>query len=130
MVLCAATSRADAGLKYVECGGFRLPYETSIASTRLIGTSVNRISSVIAVAAVTSADGDLHVRAWMVWDERAFAWLAIAKNSPVDLKRLWIYDIRPRFAGPGIQLQFTPLQKPLPKAYRLTDCPHVLPYGK
>jgi hypothetical protein len=106
------------------CGGFPLRYETTIASR---GPSATKqyISSVIAVAAVTAGE-DLHARAWMVWDEGGFAWLGVAKNSPPDLRAMWAFGTPPEFHGPGVQVRFTPLKKPLPKTYRLTDCPRAL----
>lgn len=112
----------------VGCGGFPLPYETTIASR---GPSATRqvASSVIAVAAVTRGD-DLRAKAWMVWDEGGFAWLGVAKDSPADLRDLWVFQQPPNFHGPGIQVRFTPLKKPLPKRYSLTACPRALPYGR
>jgi hypothetical protein len=84
----------------------------------------------MAVAAVVRNDGDTHARAWMIWDERGFAWLAIAKNSPADLRNLWLFPKPPEFHGPGIQVRFTALKKGLPTAYRILDCPDALSYGR
>jgi len=85
------------------------------------------VSSVVAVAAVTTQD-DFHVLAWIVWDEHGVGWLGIAPQSPADLRRLWIFPTPPDFHGPGVQVRFTPFDKPLPGRYRLLDCPRTLPY--
>jgi hypothetical protein len=113
----------------VGCGGFPLDYGTAIGA---IGPSRSelRARSIIAVAAITPDRGDLHARAWMVWDERGTAWLAIAKNSPNDLRQLWSLEPQPSFAGGvSLQVRFSPMTKPLPPKYRLVDCPDAKPFG-
>jgi hypothetical protein len=115
----------------IRCGGFPLPYGTFIAS---IGPSAKeqRPSSVTAVAAV-ALENSLRAKAWIVWDGQGYAWLGLAKGSPADLRRLWVYNKAPNFAGPGIQVKFTlatkPLPEYLPKKYRLVDCPDAVPYA-
>lgn len=127
--LARVASSASANPAIVGCGGFPLPYETTI-STRGPSATQQFASSVIAVAAVT-VGSDLHARAWMVWDEGGFPWLGVAKGSPADLRALWVFDKAPDFHGPGVQVRFTPLKKPFPKdKYSLTDCPRALPYGQ
>lgn len=84
------------------------------------------MASVMALAAVTTQK-DLHARAWMVWDEAGYAWLGIAERSPADLRRLWTNPKPPDFRF-GVRVRFTPVTKPLPKAYRITDCPDALSY--
>ncbi len=114
----------------VVCGGFPLAYGTFIGVVGSRSGGMRRASSVMAVAAVTTHD-DFRARAWMVWDERGLGWLAIAKGSPADLKRLWIFSPAPNFAsGKGLQVRFTALRNPLPSKYRLTDCPDALPHGE
>jgi hypothetical protein len=80
----------------------------------------------MAVAAVTSGN-NLRALAWAVWDERGFAWLAIDKQTPAELRKLWAFKIPPDFHGPGIQVRFTPLPRALPPRFQLTDCPSVAP---
>ena len=111
----------------VECGGVRMMYGTSIGSA---GPNVHKqsASGIMAIAAVTLED--LHARAWIVWDEGAHPWLALAKQSPHDLKRLWIFPKKPDFSGPGVQVRWTYLNTHLPPQYRLTDCPDALPFGQ
>lgn len=82
-------------------------------------------ASVMAVAAVTRGN-DLQARAWVVWDEGAYAWLGITESSPADLRELWVLNSPPDFRN-SVKVRFTPMTKPLPKGYRLTDCPHALP---
>jgi hypothetical protein len=120
-------SVSAASPRVVECGGLKVTYGTSIGS---VGTNVHKqyASGIMSIAAVTL--DDLHARAWIVWDERAQPWLALAKQSPDDLKRLWIFPKEPDFSGPGIQVRWTYLKTHLPPKYRLTDCPDALPYGK
>jgi hypothetical protein len=103
----------------VQCGGIRLTYGTSIGSVGAVGRP-QYASGIMAMAAVTT--DDLRARAWIVWDERARAWLALARKSPSDLQRLWIFDKKPDFSGPGIQVRWTYLKSALPKRYQLTDC--------
>ena len=126
-VTLAVGTMADASAdgEPVGCGGFPLPYETTIA-TRGTSNTTQYASSVIAVAAVTH-DDDLHAQAWMVWDEGGFRYLGLTKRSPADLQSLWVFNRPPDFSGPGVQVRFTPLQKPLPKPYHLTACPRALP---
>jgi hypothetical protein len=109
----------------VGCGGFPLPYGTTIGA---VGprSGPKRPSSIMAVAAVTTETG-LRPLAWTVWDERGFGWLAIDKRSPPDLRKLGKYQIPPDFTGPGRQVRFSVLPPNLPARYRLTDCPSVLP---
>jgi hypothetical protein len=117
--MAASASSAPARLA-VECGGFPLQYGTTIAAIN------NHPRSVIAVAPVMSASDNRPV-AWIVWDERGDGWLGLARFSPADLKRLWIFPTKPDFTGPGLQLRFTYLKTPLPKKYGLTYCPYVTP---
>jgi hypothetical protein len=122
----AGTSAQAASDRSARCGGFPLHYGTSFASTGP-SRSKQTASSVMAVAAITpgAESSDLHARAWMVWDERGMSWLAIKKDSPDNLKRLWAFPTAPDFHVRG-QVQFTPL-KALPRSYTLTDCPDALP---
>ncbi len=110
-----------------QCGGFPLPYGTTIA---VIGPIVGaeRVASVVALGAVTSGN-DLHARAWVVWDETGYAWLGIAQRSPAVLRRFWTNPEPPDFSA-GVRVRFTPLTKPLPKPYHITDCPHTLPFAE
>lgn len=106
------------------CGGFPLPYGTSIGTAGPSRTQ-QHVSSIIAVAAVVPADGsDLRPRAWMVWDERGLARLALKKDSPRDLKRLWLFRDAPNFSANGnaLQVRFTPIRSALPASYVLTPC--------
>jgi len=115
--------------RIVGCGGFPLQYGTTIGS---VGPNNGKLRarSIIAVAAIASARGDAHARAWIAWDERSTAWLGIAKNSPADLQQLWSLKAPPSFAGGvGTQVRFSPLTRPLPPKYDLVDCPDALPYG-
>lgn len=109
------------------CGGFPLSYGTTIA---VIGPVVGkpRVASVVALGAVT-AGNDLHARAWVVWDETGYAWLGLAQHSPAVLRRFWINPQPPEFRA-GVRVRFTPLTKPLPKPYLITDCPHALPFAE
>lgn len=125
--IAASSSSAQAAIdRTVGCGGFPLPYGTTFGSA---GPSRSRQQprSVISVAAVTpTGSSDLHPRAWMVWDERGMAWLALKKTSPMDLQRLWLLSGRPTFDGQHFRVQFTPI-KVFPNSYTLIDCPHALP---
>lgn len=125
--LTAGPSEASTvAARTVACGGFPLMYGTTIGG---IGPSATdqRPSSVMAVAAVT-LQHQVQAKAWIVWDERGYAWLGLSERSPADLKRLWGFREPLRFTGP---IRFTPTTKPLPqylpKQYRLTDCPDALP---
>jgi hypothetical protein len=124
-VVLFARPAAAAPRLAVDCGGFPLPYGTTIGA---VGprSGPNRPSSVMAVAAVTSGN-DLRPVAWAVWDERAFAWLAIDNRTPAALRNLWAFKTPPDFRGPGLQIRFTPLSRALPGRFQLTDCPSVMP---
>ena len=126
-VLAATAGRGSADSpRSVECGGVRLTFGTSIGSA---GPTVHKqfASGIMAMAAVTLED--LHARAWIVWDEGAHPWLALVKQSPDDLKRLWIFPKGPDFSGRGTQVRWTYLKVHLPPKYRLTDCPDALTYS-
>lgn len=127
LALIASMRGADAASTEVRCGGFPLPYGTSFAWTGPVGGR-QRVSSVMAVAAVTK--GDLRARAWIVWDEIGEGWLGLAETSPSDLRALWTSKTPPTYHGPGIQVRFEPFKRPLPKTYRLIDCPQALPFGE
>ena len=124
-VLATRTAQA-ADNNAVACGGFPLRYGTTIASSGPTRAE-QHASSVIALAAVTPVTGGSRARAWMVWDERGVGWLGIRRNSPSELRRLWTFPTQPDFTGPGVQVRFTPLTRPLPKTYRLTACSDSLP---
>jgi hypothetical protein len=109
----------------IACGGFPLPFDTTIGA---IGPSPAHlgIRSVMGLAPVIPSDGsDVIPRAWVVWDERATAWLALRKTSPPALMKFWVFPNAPDFRGPGIQVRFTILKGSLPKAYQLASCPDV-----
>ena len=71
----AASANAAPVRLAVECGGFPLPFGTTIAAIN------NHARTVIAVAPVMSASDNRPV-AWMVWDERGDGWLGLARFSP------------------------------------------------
>ena len=126
MVARVAPGDAAGANRTVGCGGFALPYGTPIGSSGPRRTR-QRVSSVIAVAAVTAVSGSgLRAQGWMIWDERGMAWLGLKKGSPPALRRLWVFATPPDFHGSGIQVRFTP-GKSLPPAYELTDCPDARP---
>lgn len=109
----------------IACGGFPLPFDTTIGAT---GPSRARlgVSSIMGLAPVITARGsDLVPRAWIIWDEKGTAWLALRKTSPTALKKMWVFPTPPDFSGPGIQVRFTLFKGPLPHGYQLASCPDV-----
>jgi hypothetical protein len=122
----ALPSRAEGLPRTVPCGGPQMTYGMSIGT---MGPSIREQHERGIMAATAVTTHDLHARAWLIWDETAQPWLAIARNTPTDLQRLWIFPKKPDFAGPGVQVRWTPVKLPLPGSYRLTSCPDVLPYG-
>lgn len=105
------------------CGGFPLQYETTIGLTRPVGSHKNRASSVIALAGITRGDS-LVPLAWIVWDERGEAWLAVTRSTPKELTALWTMSKSELDFSkyPELVVRFAPLLKPLPKAFSLVDC--------
>jgi hypothetical protein len=125
-ILLAVVSPSDAApSRRIACGGFPLPFDTTIGATGPSRAHLS-VSSIIGLAAVIPAGGsDLTPRAWMIWDEKGMAWLALRKTSPAALRRKWVFPTAPDFSGPGIQVRFTPLKDPLPRGYQLASCPDV-----
>ncbi len=124
--LVGSLDLAEANQPASNCGGFPLSFGTTIGWTGAPGKR-QRVSSVVALASIT-LDDDYHARGWVVWDEVGQSWLGLTPNSPRALKALWPFAALPAFSGPGIQVRFASFHEPLPKGYRLTDCPHTLAY--
>jgi len=125
-VVVTAHSYANAAVPSVECGGFPLPYYTTIGWSGPSKTDL-RPSSVIAVAAVVAAgSSDNRARAWVVWDERGKAWIGVKKDSPADLIRAFFPE-PPNFDGRGARVHFALLGSELPNLYRLEACPGAVP---
>jgi hypothetical protein len=98
--LITLASPSDAApSRRIACGGFPLPFDTTIGAT---GPSRTRLglSSIMGLAPVIPAGGgDLVPRAWMIWDEKGMAWLALRKTSPTALMKLWAFPTRLISAG-------------------------------
>jgi hypothetical protein len=122
----AIVSPSDAApSRRIACGGFPLPFDTTIGATGPSRTRLG-VSSIMGLAPVIPAGGgDLVPRAWMIWDEKGTAWLALRKTSPTALMKMWVFPTPPDFSGPGIQVRFTLLKGPLPRGYQLASCPDV-----
>ena len=125
-VITAAPQAVGAVDLSVHCGSFPLSYGTTIGAVRTVHEKP-RISSVVAVAAITARADYIHARAWMVWDARGVGWLGLSRESPADLKRLWGFPKPPDFTGLTRQVRFSVLTKPLPESYQLTYCPVIVP---
>lgn len=117
MLSCAA--KAQSGSQPY-CGGIDLNFGTTVAI-------VNRQPrSIEAVGALTRANGTRPL-GWIVWDERAMPWLAIARISPTAVQKLVTFSKASlNFSlHPELKFRFAPLRGKLPKAYRVTSCDAV-----
>ena len=118
----AVCTPALAAAQTPQCGGFPLAYGTTIGSAGPTA-SAQQPRSVVALAAVTTTS-DTHALAWMIWDERGLAWLALGKRSPADLLQRWSFPNPPDFEHAPVQ--FSPFSATLPAKYQLTYCSAAL----